>query len=230
MGIISRFKQIMAANFNALLDKAEDPEKMIDQYLRELNEDFAQLKSETASIMADEKAAKRKLDECDAEIIRMDEYAKKAVSAGNDGDAKSFLRKGNDLRAQREVLALNYVQCADAATKMRQMHDKLASDIDSLNTRKATLKAKLKLAEAQNKLNQLGSSAVDAGATMTAFEELEAKVDKLVDKAEAMSELNQAEAGKTAETLAQEYDLKAKDEDLDAQLAALKVSMGVTVE
>ena len=82
----------------------------------------------------------------------------------------------------------------------------------------------------QNKLNQLGSSSVDAGATMAAFEELEAKVDKLVDKAEAMNELNKTEAGKTVETLAKEYDLKVREDDLDAQLAALKVSMGVTVE
>ena len=65
MGIMTRFKDIMAANFNALLDRAEEPEKMIDQYLRNLEQDFAQVKAETASIMAEEKSAKRKLDECD---------------------------------------------------------------------------------------------------------------------------------------------------------------------
>lgn len=65
MGIITRFKDIMSANFNALLDKCEDPEKMIDQYLRNLESDLGKVKSETASVIADEKAAKRKLDECD---------------------------------------------------------------------------------------------------------------------------------------------------------------------
>ena len=70
MGIISRFKDIMESNINALLDKVEDPEKMIDQYLRNLEKDLASIKAETASVMAEEKAAKRRLDECDAEIAR----------------------------------------------------------------------------------------------------------------------------------------------------------------
>ena len=54
MGILKRFKDIMSANINAMLDKAEDPEKMIDQYLRDLQEDLRNVKSETATVMADE--------------------------------------------------------------------------------------------------------------------------------------------------------------------------------
>ena len=53
MGILKRFKDIMSSNINALLDKAEDPEKMIDQYLRDLQEDLRKVKSETATVMAD---------------------------------------------------------------------------------------------------------------------------------------------------------------------------------
>ena len=66
MGILTRFKDIMAANINALLDKAEDPEKMIDQYLRNLEDDLGEVKAETASVIAEEKSAKRKLDDCNA--------------------------------------------------------------------------------------------------------------------------------------------------------------------
>ena len=54
MGILQRFKDIMASNINALLDKAEDPEKMIDQTLRNLTKDLAEVKKETAAVMADE--------------------------------------------------------------------------------------------------------------------------------------------------------------------------------
>ena len=79
MGILSRFKDIMSSNINALLDKAEDPEKMIDQTLRNLNNDLAKVKNETAEVMADEAKAKRNLDECNAEIARMQQYAEKAV-------------------------------------------------------------------------------------------------------------------------------------------------------
>ena len=58
MGIISRFKDIMASNINALLDKAEDPEKMIDQTMRNLNKDLAKVREETAAVMADEQRCK----------------------------------------------------------------------------------------------------------------------------------------------------------------------------
>ena len=71
MGIMTRFKDIMSANINALLDKAEDPEKMIDQYLRNLESDLGKVKAETASVMAEETRARRALDECTANITKM---------------------------------------------------------------------------------------------------------------------------------------------------------------
>ncbi|MFQ9509371.1 MAG: PspA/IM30 family protein [Lachnospiraceae bacterium] len=82
MGVIQRFKDIMSANINALMDKAEDPAKMIDQYLRNLESDLGKVKAETASIMAEENRAKRELDECIAEVSKMQIYAEKAVMAG----------------------------------------------------------------------------------------------------------------------------------------------------
>ena len=89
-GIIKRFKDIMSANINALLDKAEDPEKMIDQYLRDMESDLGKVKAETAAVMAEETRAKRELDECSQEIEKMQRYAEKALTAGNEEDARKF--------------------------------------------------------------------------------------------------------------------------------------------
>ncbi|MDQ0926469.1 phage shock protein A [Bacillus atrophaeus] len=58
ISIIGRFKDIMSSNINALLDKAENPEKMVDQYLRNMNSDLGKVKAETASVMAEEQRAK----------------------------------------------------------------------------------------------------------------------------------------------------------------------------
>ena len=91
MGILTRFKDIMASNINAMLDKMEDPEKMIDQCLRNLNSDLAKVKSETAGVMAQEKACKRDLTACENDIAKMQNYAIKALEAGNEEDAKKFL-------------------------------------------------------------------------------------------------------------------------------------------
>ena len=68
MGILTRFKDIMASNINALLDKCEDPEKMIDQYMRNLESDLGKVKAETASVMAEETRAKRELDGLETEL------------------------------------------------------------------------------------------------------------------------------------------------------------------
>lgn len=225
MGILSRFKNIMEANINALLDQAEDPEKMIDQYMRNLQEDFSKVKAETASVMADEKAAQRRLEECDEEISKMDLYARKAVEAGNDDDAKKFLARGNELKEQRKALETNYNQCKDASQKMRQMHDKLASDIETLNARRSTLKAKARVAKTQKKMNDLGSSIDGAGKDMDAFGAMEEKINKQLDEADAMAELNQSSEKADVDDLAEKYENSSSEEALDEQLAALKASM-----
>ena len=155
MGIIARFKDIMAANINALLDKCEDPEKMIDQYLRNLESDLGKVKAETASVMADEKRAKRELDECNAEITKFQNYAVKAVEAGNDDDARQFLEKKNQLVAKQTSLQQTYDLALANATKMRQMHDKLVKDIEALNDRRDAIKAKMAVAKTQQRLNEI---------------------------------------------------------------------------
>ena len=146
MGILTRFKDIMASNINALLDKAEDPEKMIDQCLRNLNSDLGKVKSETAAIMAEEQRAKRALDECNAEIARMQQYAVKALEAGNENDARKFLEQKAVLSAKLPGLQEAYELASNNAAQMRQMHDKLVSDINELEARRDMIKGKLAVA------------------------------------------------------------------------------------
>ena len=227
MGVITRFKDIMAANFNALLDRCEDPEKMIDQYLRNLEQDFAKVKAETAAIMAEEKSAKRKLDECDAEITKMTDYAKKAVTAGNDDEAKQFLSKKAELTQKREVLAKDYEMACGNSAKMRQMHDKLQSDISELKSRREMLKAKVKVAETQKKMNQMASGLESAGGNLAAFDRMEEKVNKMLDEADAMNELNAQPASNDIDALTKKYDAGNQSSAIDDELAALKAEMGM---
>ena len=158
MGVLSRFKDIMSANINSLLDKAEDPEKMVDQILRNLNKDLANVKEETAEIMADEKKAKRDLDEVNAEVAKLQTYAEKAVLAGNDDDATKFLAEKARVAEKQAALQQAYDAAVSNSTKMRQMHDKLVEDIRDLEARRDTVKAKVKVAKTQDKINQMNSS------------------------------------------------------------------------
>ncbi len=225
MGIISRFKDIMSANINALLDKCEDPEKMIDQYMRNLQSDLGKVKAETASVMADEQRAKRELDECTAEINKLQAYAEKAVAAGNDDDARQFLAKKQTLVTKQQAFQQTYTLAADNAAKMRQMHDKLVNDINELDSRRDTIKAKMKVANAQQTVNKMTSGMGKAESSLSAFDRMEAKADRMLDEANAMAELNTAGADNSIKDLEDKYKVSAPA--VDDELAAIKAKMGM---
>ena len=155
MGILTRFKDIMASNINALLDKCEDPEKMIDQYMRNLESDLGKVKAETASVMAEETRAKRELNECTEQINKMQTYAEKALMAGNESDARTFLEKKQSLVNTQTALQQSYDIAKNNADKMRQMHDKLVKDIQNLESRRTAIKATVKAAKAQERINKV---------------------------------------------------------------------------
>ncbi len=225
MSILSRFKDIMSANINAMLDKWEDPEKMIDQYMRNLESDLGKVKQETAAVMADEKRAKRELDECTAEIDKMQAYAEKAVAAGNDDDARTFLTKKQTLLTKQEALQQAYDLAVDNASKMKAMHDKLVNDISELDMRRDTIKAKVRVAKAQQTVNKVGSSVSGAEKNLSAFSKMEAKADKMLDEANAMAELNSSGEESTVEALEAKY--KVSSPAVDDELAAIKAKMGM---
>ena len=226
MGIISRFKDIMSANINALLDKAEDPAKMIDQYLRNLESDLGKVKAETASVIAEETRCKRNLEECKEEIEKLQKYAQKAVMAGNDNDARQFLNQKQQYMTKKEGLQQAYDLAAANAGKMRQMHDKLVKDITELNARKDAIKAKIAVAKTQEKLNKIGASIEGAAANMSAFDKMEEKANRMLDEAIAMAELNQTQAESDIDALMSKYD-SAPSNEVEDELAALKAQMGL---
>lgn len=223
MGILTRFKDIMASNINALLDKAEDPEKMIEQCLRNLNSDLGKVKSETAAVMAEEARAKRELDECTKEINTMQGYAIKALEAGNEGDAKKFLERKGTLTSKQEGLKQAYDMAATNAANMRAMYDKLVKDISELESRKQMIKSKMAVARTQERLNKITSNVSGANNSMAAFDRMEAKANAALDKANALSQLNMRSTDEL-EDLTAKYG--STSSSVDDELAALKASLG----
>ena len=161
MGILSRFTTIMKANINALLGKTEDPATMVDQYLIDLNRSLAEVKSETAGAIAEEKRTASLAEKNAAESNRMESLAKKALQSGNDDDARVFLAKKQQIDATGKELKKAADVAHANAEKMRQTHDKLVSDIDRLKIlrRRETIKAKS--AEAMDEMNEQPVDAVE---------------------------------------------------------------------
>ena len=226
MGILARFKDIMSSNINALLDKMENPEKMIDQYLRNLQEDLGKVRAETAAVMAEETRAKRELDECVKEVEKMQSYAQKAVLAGNDNDARTFLEKKQQLTTKQASLEIAYTGAAENAAKMRHMHDKLVTDINELIARRDTIKAKVKVAKTTERVNKMTSSISGSEADLAAFDRMEAKANRMLDEANAMTELNLNKPGSTIEQMQAKYD-HVPSSAVDDELAALKAELGI---
>ncbi len=225
-GILDRFASIIKANINDLLDRAEDPSKMIEQYLRDLTESLAEVKEATAGVMAEETRCKRMMEENQAEINKYDDLARKALTAGNEDDARAFLKKKQELEGKNQGLQTAYAAAAENASKMRQMHDKLVSDIETLQERKEVIKAKAAVAKTQDKVNKMTSGSDKAEGAMSAFDRMEAKADAMLDKANAMSELNEKPVSETEE-LERKYESMGIDASVEDDLNKLKAEMGI---
>lgn len=225
-GILDRFSSIIKANINELLDKAEDPQKMIDQYMREMTESLAEVRDATAEVMAEESRCKRELDENQAEINKYMDFARKALEGGSEKDARVFLAKKQELEGLREGLQATYDAAEDNADKMRQMHDKLVSDIEKLQARSAVIKGKAAVAKTQDKVNDIAGSGDSAASAIDAFNRMEAKADAMLDKSNAKVELSQKPADVAAE-LADKYAQAGSTAAVDDELAKLKNEMGL---
>ena len=224
MGILSRFGDIISSNINALLDKVENPAKMADQYLMQAMDDLADVKKETAAVMAEESRCKRLLDEKKADVQKYTDLAKRALAAGNEDDARVFIEKKQSIEGNMESAQKAYDAARANAEKMRQMHDKLSGDIEALRARKEQVKANVAVAETQKKVNKANAAFAKAGGARDKFERMERKAQAMVDEASAMAELN-APAEDSAEALEKKYS-GGGPASVEDELARLKAELG----
>lgn len=224
MAILQRFNDIIQSNINALLDKLEDPAKMVDQYIINVSEDLAEVKKETATVLAEEARNKKLLDENLENIEKYNKLAEKAVLAGNDEDAVKFLAEVSKLEGLTADLQQTYDISKANSEKMKQLHDKLANDLADLKQRKSAVKAKVAAAEAMEKVNKYSEAKDKYGRGVGAFARMEEKADRMLAEQEAMNTLN-AGPDDSIENLEAKYGA-GSDNDVNDRLAALKAKLG----
>jgi len=184
MGIFSRLKNMTRANVNSWRDQSDDPGKSIDEYLRSLNSDLGKVKAETASLLAEERRAKNALDECCAEIIKMQRYADKSVEAGNEDESRKFREQATKLGERLNDLQNAYNLASSKAASMKQVQDRLIADLAELEQRRIELKGKLAETRLQQEVNSDGLSSGQAS-----FREIEEQMTQAIHEAEALAEL-----------------------------------------
>lgn len=206
MGILSRFRDVMKANVNHMLSRAEDPEKSVNEYMRSLGSDLGQVKAETAAVLSDESRAKRALDECSAEVKKLQRYAEKSAESGDEDKARGFLEKKVKLADKLNELQAAYERASAKAKMMKHMNDKLVADLGQLEARHSELKGRIADTKAQQQANERNASAGRADAALKAMED---KANQALNEAEALAELR---AG-------------AQEDDLDELIAQLERDM-----
>ena len=224
MGIISRFKSIMESNINATLDKLEDPSKLVDQALRDLNEDLVKVKKETASVMAEEKRCQRAVIELNNEMDNYNKAIKASLLAGNEDDARVLIAKKNEKQVELDSTnqALKVAQAN--SQKMRDMHDKLVSDINTLNRRRQKIKSQVAMAEVQKRVNKVSSS-INTASSLDQFSRMEAKAQNMLDSALSEAELN-AQKDDTQDLL-DKYNGVNTDQSVEDEINKLKSELGL---
>lgn len=226
MGIIDRFSTIMKSNINALLDKAEDPEKIIDQTLRDLRENLADVKRETAAVMANEKRDQRAVEEASENVEKYEAGARNALKSGNEEDARKLLEAKARWQEKLDDAQKNLETSSMNADRMRQMHDKLVKDIRDLEDRQDGIKAKMANARAVEAVNKARSD-LSGGSSIAAFERMEEKADAALDAAMAEERLNNDREAESDEALLGKYGSGASSASVDEELERMKQEMGL---
>ncbi|MCD7836009.1 MAG: PspA/IM30 family protein [Lachnospiraceae bacterium] len=227
MGLVEtlgRIPKILEANINALLDKCEDPAKMIDQLLVDYKRDLVDVKRDTAAVMADVKVAEKRLQECDEDIARKQKAAENALKSGNEADARTLLAAKQSLEETRASLLQNLSVAQKNADLMREGYNKLVRNIEELEQRKDAAKAKISMAKAQEQINQ---TVAKAGSTvnMDAFNKYEQKAERILAEANASAELDSEV--QSVSNLTEKYTNSANSASVDEELAALKAKLGM---
>ena len=220
MGIFTRFRDIISSNINAILDKAEDPEKLIKLMIREMEDTLVEIKAACAGAMASSKKVQRQLVTLQDRIHYWEEKAQLAVSKGRDNLAREALvekrrytRRIDDLEnelTEHNLLVEQY------QADIRQLEDKLKSARDKQRLLvQRHIHASQKI-QAQEEIRQ-----VDGAAAMMKFDELENRIERMEAEADLVN------FGKKS-VLDAEFDTLGVDEEIEKELQALKTPESIS--
>jgi phage shock protein A len=214
MGIFTRFRDIISSNINAMLDRAEDPEKLIKLMIREMEDTLVELKAACAGVIADRKKTGRRLSEGQERERHWESRAKLAVRKGRDDLAREALVEKRRFTRMAEGLV---VESGEQDELINQYHD----DIQQLENKLHTAREKQRMlvhrhARAQN-ARRAREDIRRAGnhETIAKFEELERRIDRM----EAEADLVSYGAGPD---LDQAFEDLVTDDDIENELTALK--------
>lgn len=222
--IFDRIGDIMSSNIHALLDKCENPEKMLDQNMRNAVEDLAELKGSAVQLKADLDAAQRTYDNAMAKMQAEHTYAANAMKAGNEEAARKFLASEAQIKESQVLPAEKNLNAAKANFEtVQKAYNKLASDIEFMKNQMNTIKSTMRTAKATEKVAAMKDPSVGYSENFSRYSE---KAQRMLDEANAKIEMNSEPVDELSALRAQ-YSGAGAGADTDDALAALKAECGM---
>ncbi len=149
MGIFTRFSDIVNSNINAILDKAEDPEKIVRLMIQEMEDTLVEVRSAAARSIADKKDLNRRLETLDREHVDWDSKAELAIRKGRDDLAKAALVEKTRVDAATEIIKSDYVAIDEGLSKLNEDISRLESKLQDAKARQKSLLARHKTANSR---------------------------------------------------------------------------------
>ncbi|MEL0035301.1 MAG: phage shock protein PspA [Gammaproteobacteria bacterium] len=214
MGIFTRFADIVNSNLNAMLDSAEDPEKMLKMIIQEMEQTLVEVRSASVRTIADKKELRRKIEQQKYLSKNWYEKAELAISRGREDLAKAALVEKQDIDRVIEVQEKELSQLEAALEKLNQDIGSLQEKLNEAKSRQEAFALRQNTVTSRIKVKkQLDNSAIDDA--MQKFDLFEQKMDRLEAEIEAY------DLGK-GQTLSAQIDQLVVDEDIEKELEALK--------
>jgi phage shock protein A len=223
MGIFSRLRTLIAANVNALIGKAEKPEKMLNQLIIEMNEQLIESKRAVAMAIADEKKLEREKDNQFAQSKEWERKAMLAVTNGKDDLAKEALLRKQEYDNASAEYQKQWEAQRTSVEQLKESLRELQNKIEEAQRKKNLLIARAKRAEAQQKIQDTISSVSGNRSAFDAFDRMAAKVDEMEAMADASKELQDLSNNASLDKRFKE--LEKSDSSADAMLLELKEKM-----
>jgi phage shock protein A len=216
MSVFSRLSDIINSNISALLDKAENPEKMIRMVIQEMEETLVEVRSGTAKVIAEKKTLTRRAEQLRNQAADWESKAELALSKGRDDLAKAALMEKSNINASVEITEKDLQKLDETLEKLSNEIEQLQAKLNDARARQKTIVMRTNATKSRVDVHrQLTSYTIDNA--MDKFEYYEKKIDQME------GQMDSAHVEKRG--LQTEFDELEKQESIDKELEELKTKL-----
>lgn len=216
MGIFTRFSDIISSNINSMLDKAEDPEKMIKLMIHEMEDTLIELKSSCAGVIAGRKKVERKLEEMQAKRDLWADRANLAVIKGRDNLAREALIEKRRFATIVDTLANELSEYGGLIDQYQEDIAELENKLNNAKEKKRVLVQRHKRATGKKRAQE-DIRRSNSGDTMARFDKLESRIEQMEAEADLVNTPKKP-------TFEEEFDNLASDDEIENELARIKAA------